>query len=157
VVESGSQALLVLERAFGYRAPPIINQVWRARTPAEFWIRFNQRVQQWLYLNAFVPAGGRRRRVVGVVAVFLVSGLFHEIFFAIATRRLDGYQFTFFLLQAPAVLASPLLDRMAARGTAGRVACHVTTWLWFAVTSPFFFHAADRVFEFFYASQPWLP
>ena len=157
VVETASQAQVALERLSGFYAAPIVNQAYLSRTPAEFWFRYNQRVRQWLYANVFVPCGGRKAPSAGVIAVFLVSGIFHEFFFALATSRLDGYQFAFFMLQAPAVMLSPQLDRLARRGIMGRGALHALTWLWFAATSPLFFHGADRIFPFFYVSQPWLP
>jgi hypothetical protein len=156
-VETASQAQVALERLCGFYAAPIVNHAYLARTPAEFWFKYNQRVRQWLYVNVFVPSGGRRAPAAGVITVFLVSATFHEFFFALATSRLDGYQFAFFMLQAPAVILSPQLERLAARGLGGRVTAHGLTWLWFAGTSPLFFHGLDRVFPFVYASQPWLP
>jgi Acyl-CoA cholesterol acyltransferase len=156
-VEMVSQAQIAFERLSGFYAVPIINHAYLARTPAEFWFRYNQRVRQWLYVNVFVPCGGRRLPLAGIIAVFLVSAIFHEFFFALATSRLDGYQFAFFMLQAPAVILSPRLERLAERGIGGRLAAHGLTWLWFAGTSPLFFHGLDSVFPFFYASQSWLP
>jgi hypothetical protein len=156
-VEAASQVQSALERLIGFSAAPTFHQTWLARTPAEFWFRFNQRVRQWLYVNVFVPCGGRRYPRAGIMAVFLVSAIFHEFFFALATSRLDGYQFAFFMLQAPAVILSPRLGRLAARSLGARFAARGLTLLWFAAISPLFFHGIDRVFPFFYASQPWLP
>jgi hypothetical protein len=156
-VESASQAQVACERLSGFDTAPIINHAYLARTPAEFWFRFNQRVRQWLSANVFVPCGGRRWPRVGIFIVFLVSAIFHEFFFALATSRLDGYQFAFFILQAPAVILSPRLERLAAQSRGGRFAAHGLTLLWLAGMSPLFFHGLDRVFPFFYASQPWLP
>jgi hypothetical protein len=156
-VEAASQCQVALERLSGYSAPPLINQAYLARTPAEFWFRYNQRVRQWLHANVFVPCGGRRSPLTGIVAVFLFSAIFHEFFFSLALSQLEGYQFAFFVLQIPAVLVSPQLERLAARGVGGRFVAHGLTWLWFAGTSPLFFHGLDRVFPVFYVSRPWLP
>ncbi|MDB5390988.1 MAG: acyl-CoA cholesterol acyltransferase [Planctomycetaceae bacterium] len=157
VVESLSQVQFALERLCGFDAIPLTNHAYLARTPAEFWFRYNQQVRQWLYVNVFVPCGGRRNRPTGIIAVFLVSAIFHEFFFALATSRLDGYQFAFFMLQAPAVILSPRLERLAGQGLGGRFAAQGLTLLWFAVTSPLFFHGLNRVFPFISASQSWLP
>ena len=90
--------------------------------------------------------------------VFLLSGLFHEVMFDIATSHVDGYQLAFFSLQVPAVLASGRLERLARRG--GLVAkgvAHGLTILWMAATSVFFFRGVHRIFPFVYVSEPWLP
>lgn len=155
--EAASQVQILVERLCGFNAAPLVDHAYLARTPAEFWFRYNQRVRQWLHANVFVPCGGRRSPAKGILAVFLVSAIFHEYFFALATSRLDGYQFAFFTLQAPAVLLSPKLNRLASQSTGGQLIAHGLTWLWFAVTSPLFFHGLNRVFPFIYASQPWLP
>jgi hypothetical protein len=157
-IESLSQALFGLERLAGYEAPPIIRFSFLSRTPAEFWSRYNTRVHAWLWENVFRPSGGRRAPVRGVLLVFFASAVLHEFMFGIATSRFDGYQFTFFMLQAPAVLVSSKLERLARRWRiVGAVIAHGMTIGWFAVTSIFFFHGMNRVFPFVYASRPWLP
>src|SRR5262249_1860775 len=134
---------------------PIFNCIHVARTSADFWRRANVRSGAWLYLNVFVPSGGRRALARGVWATFLVSGLLHEVAFDLATSRITGYQLIFFLLQAPAVLFPPRLDRLArTRGIWGVALAHAVTILWFAATSVFFFAGVDRIFPFFYASEP---
>lgn len=156
-VESATQVQVAVERLCGFDAVPLTNHAYLARTPTEFWVRYNQRVRLWLYFNVFLPCGGRTAPRTGVIAVFLVSATIHEFSFALATSRLDGYQFAFFMLQAPAVILSPQLERLAHQGITGRFTAHGLTWLWFAITSSLFFHGANRVFPFIYASQPWLP
>jgi hypothetical protein len=90
--------------------------------------------------------------------VFLVSGLFHELAFAMATSRLTGYQFAFFTIQGPAALASGRLERLARRGgILAKVAAHGATILFVAVTSVLFFDGVGRIFPFIYASQSPLP
>jgi hypothetical protein len=157
-IESIAQALCGLERLVGFDTRPLFDRVHLARTPADFWRRANTRSQAWLYLNVFVPSGGRRALSRGIWATFLVSGLLHEIAFDIATSRITGYQLIFFLLQGPAVLYSPRLDRLArTRGIWGAALAHAATILWFATTSIFFFAGVDRIFPFFYTSDRWLP
>jgi hypothetical protein len=157
-IESVAQALCGLERLAGFDTRPLFDRVHLARTPADFWRRANTRSQAWLYLNVFVPSGGRRALARGVWATFLASGLLHEIAFDIATSRITGYQLAFFLLQSPAVLYSPRLDRLArTHGIWGAALAHAATILWFATTSIFFFAGVDRIFPFFYTSNRWLP
>jgi hypothetical protein len=157
-VESLAQGLCGLERLVGFDTRPIINHGLASRTPADFWRRWNTRSQAWLYLNVFMPSGGRRAPVRGVWATFLASALLHEIAFSIAISRITGYQLIFFLLQAPAVLFSPRLDRLSrAWGIGGAALAHAVTILWIGLTSVFFFDGVDRIFHFLYASERWLP
>ena len=115
-IESLSRALCGLERLAGFDTTPIIRNAYLSRTVSEFWRRYNYRVHDWLYRNVFQTTGGRHAPVRSVVLVFLVSGVFHELMFGIATSRFTGYQLAFFTLQAPAALASGRLERFARRG-----------------------------------------
>ncbi len=158
VIEAGAQFIYGLERLLGFDLPPILNFAFLARTPAEFWRRYNPRVGAWLYRHVYLPAGGRRRAGLPVLLVFLVSGCVHEYVFDVAHWSLDGYQMAFFLLQCAGVLASPLLNRMARNhGLLGTVAAHTATIAFLLVTSVFFFASCNKVLPGFYAAQPWLP
>lgn len=149
--------MLGLERLFGFDTAPIIDRAYLSRSPAEFWHRYNQRVRWWLTLNVFRPSGGLRAPARGIWATFVVSALLHEVAFGIATSCFDGYQALFFLLQAPAVIASRPLERLEKRGIAGALVARLITLLWLAATSMLFFRGVDRVFPFVYAGGPWLP
>jgi hypothetical protein len=158
VVESMSLAITSLERLGGFQTTPITRRILLSRSVAEFWLRYNTRMHDWLYANVFQPGGGRRAPVRAVLLTFFVSGLFHEWIFGISTSRFDGYQFAFFMLQAPACLLSPKLQRLARRPSlVGKSIAHAFTIVWFTTTSMLFFHGVNRVFEFTYAAEPWLP
>lgn len=153
-VESMSQGICSLERRVGFNTRPITDCAFLSRTPADFWRRYNTRVHAWLYLNVYRLFGSRRAVVRRVCATFLVSAILHEIAFDIAISSVTGYQLMFFLLQAPAVLLSPSLDRLSRTwGATGPVLAHVATVLWVGSTSIFFFDGVDRIFPFFYASK----
>ena len=157
-IESLSRALCGLERLAGFDTTPIIRNAYLSRTVSEFWRRYNYRIHDWLYRNVFQATGGRRAPVRSVLLVFLVSGLFHEVMFALATSRLTGYQFAFFTIQGPAALASGRLERLARRGgIAGKITAHGATILFVAVTSVLFFDGVSKIFPFIYASQSPLP
>jgi hypothetical protein len=158
VMESLARLLVGLEQLAGFDTTPIMQNMFLARTVAEFWRRYNRRVHDWFEVNVFRPAGGWRAPVRAVVLVFLVSGLFHEAMFDLATSRVDGYQLTFFVLQMPAALASGRLERLARRGGfVGKCAAHGVTIVWMAATSVFFFHGVHRIFPLVYVSEQWLP
>ncbi|WP_435011270.1 MBOAT family O-acyltransferase [Tundrisphaera lichenicola] len=157
-VESLSRALCGLEHLAGFDTTPIIRDIYLSRTVSEFWRRYNDRIHEWMYRNVFRTTGGRRAPARSVVLVFLVSGVFHELMFGIATSRFSGYQLAFFTLQAPAALASGRLERLAKRGgIAGRFVAHGSTILFLAVTSVLFFDGVSKVFPFIYASTSPLP
>jgi hypothetical protein len=157
-IESLSRALCGLERLAGFDTTPIIRNAYLSRTVSEFWRRYNNRIHDWLYRNVFQPTGGRRAPVRSLLLVFLVSGLFHEVMFALATSRLTGYQLAFFTIQGPAALASGRLERLARRGgLAGKITAHGATILFVAVTSVLFFDGVSKIFPFVYASQSPLP
>jgi len=157
-IESAAQGVLGIERLLGFRTELMMNGIGQSRTPANFWSRYNRRVHVWLVRNVFRPSGGTHHPLRGVILVFAFSAVFHEIAFDIATSRVDGYQATFFLLQIPAVLLSPGLERFAKRrGPVGVVAAHAATILWMTASSVFFFRGVQNVFPFLYASTPWLP
>lgn len=154
-IESLARAIHGVERLAGYDTAPIIRNAFAARTVSEFWRRYNDRVHDWFYRNVFRPAGGRRAPVRATLLVFVVSGILHELAFGVATSRFDGSQLGFFLLQAPAVLASGRIERLARRrGIAGRAAAHGSTVLYMYLTSFLFFRGVSRVFPVIYAGGP---
>jgi hypothetical protein len=153
-IESLSRALCGLERLAGFDTIPIVRNAYLSRTIAEFWRRYNYRVHDWFYRNVFQTTGGRRAPARSVLLVFLLSGLFHEIAFALATSRLTGYQFAFFTIQGPAALASSRLDRWARQGgIMSKIAVHAVTILFVGVTSVLFFDGVSKIFPFIYASH----
>ena len=157
-VESLARLIHRGERLAGFDTSAPMRSTYLSCSAADFWCRYNTRVHAWFAHNVFRPAGGRGAPVRAVLCVFLVSAVFHELMFGIATSRFDGYQFAFFMLQVPAVLASRSLHRLAKRGGAGgKLLAHAVTVLWLLLTSMLFFHGVDRVFPFFYAGEPWLP
>lgn len=158
LIESISRVLYGLERLAGFDTVPIIRNAYLSRTVSEFWRRYNYRLHDWLYRNVYQTAGGRHAPARSVLWVFVFSGLFHEAAFALATCRLTGYQFAFFAIQGPAVLASRPLERLARRGgVAGRVLAHVVTVLFLSVTSVLFFHGVSLVFPFILVNGSPLP
>lgn len=157
-IESLSRALCGLEHLAGFDTTLIIRNAYLSRTVAEFWRRYNCRIHDWLFRNVFQTTGGRRAPVRSMLLVFLVSGLFHEVAFALATSRLTGYQLAFFTIQAPAVLASGRLERLVRRGgIAGRITAHGATILFVGVTSILFFDGVSKIFPFVYVSPSPLP
>jgi D-alanyl-lipoteichoic acid acyltransferase DltB (MBOAT superfamily) len=116
-----------------------------ARTPADFWKRYNRPAQQFLYEDVFKPLGGRRSPVRATLATFLVSAIIHEYVFDIAVGRVQGYQAAFFLIQGLAVAAT-LRVRPAGRAAVPWV---VGTFAFNLATSVLFFASIGEVLPFY--------
>jgi hypothetical protein len=102
----GVAALAAGWRLLGGRLREPMQHPLAARTPADFWRRYNRPVQQFFYENVFKPAGGLRAPVRATLLVFALSAVIHEYVFGIAIGRVQGYQTLFFLLQGVAVVAT---------------------------------------------------
>jgi hypothetical protein len=100
-------------RLLGGMARDYITNPLAARTPADFWRRYNRNMHQFFLKDIFVSAGGLRSPVRATLLVFGISALMHEYLFGIAIGRVQGYQTAFFLLQGLAVAATA---RVRARG-----------------------------------------
>lgn len=120
-------------RLLGGHGPRPVDRPWLARTPAEFWRRYNRWIGEFLRYDVFGPAGGIRRPVRATLLAFLVSGLLHEYVFTLAVGEVQGYQTTFFLLQGAGVVATARLRPPAALGIPATLAFNlVTSVLFFA-------------------------
>ena len=64
--------------------------------------------------------GGNSNRVKATLAVFLISGLQHELLVSLAIGRITGHQTAFFMLNALGVIASPAMERFGRRGILAR-------------------------------------
>jgi hypothetical protein len=123
-----------LWRLFGGRAHAFMDNPFAARTPADFWRRYNRPVHQFLQEDVFKPFAGVRHPVRATVAAFVVSAFIHEFVFTVAVGRIQGYQTAFFLLQGLAVAAT---SRIKPRGwraavwTAGTFAFNLGTGVLF--------------------------
>ena len=127
-------------RLAGGQGVDFMDNPFAARTPADFWRRYNRPVHQFFQEDLFKPAAGvsrgRRAAVVpATLATFLVSAAVHEYVFSVAVGRVDGYQTAFFLLQGLAVV---LTLRVKPRGWA------VVPW----VAATFAFNLATGVLFF---------
>lgn len=156
-VESLSRVIHRLEHLAGFDSDLLINNAWLAVTVGDFWRRYNTRIHRWLEDNVFRFVA-IRSPVLGLLLAFFVSAVIHEVGFGIATSHWDGYQFWFFMLQAPAAMLSAALQRTMRRyGPPGIAAMRVATIAWFAVSSILFCRGVDRVFPWYYVSQSPLP
>jgi hypothetical protein len=120
-----------------------------ARTPADFWRRWNRPYWRFTREHVFEPLGGVRRPALATLAAFAVSGLFHEYVFGVAAGRVQGWQMAFFMLHACATLATM---RVKPRGAA--VPLWVAGTLAFNLASAvLFFQSVDAVVPFYWRGR----
>ena len=143
-------AFAALARALGGYAPEPMTRPLSARTPAEFWRRYNRWTGEGLREDLFRPIGGRRHPVAATLAVFAFSGLLHEYVFSAGVGRVQGFQLAFFLMQGVAVV-------LTARVKPGRIIGVGTTFAFNALTSVLFFASIHGIAPFYEGELPeWL-
>jgi hypothetical protein len=122
-----------------------------ARTPAEFWRRWNRPFReffdQYVFRSLCRGRGGRgaRHPVRATLAVFAVSGLMHEYVFGVATGRVQGWQMLFFMVQGCAAAATL---RLRPRGRAA-VLSWATTLAFNLATAALFCRSVNEVIAFY--------
>jgi hypothetical protein len=155
VMTAFGQASLALWRMMGLRARPVVDRIWLARTPADFWRRWSWPIHLWLYRYIYVPCGGRRWAVASVLAVFTFSAVLHEVLAFVAIGRITGHQSAFFGVSAAGVLASPMLERIGRLGVVGEVFIRTVTLTFLAATAALMFVTIDALIPL-YATRSWL-
>lgn len=147
------QTCVATTRFIGGYLVSFSDQPLMARTPAEFWRRYNRLVGQFLHEDVFKLLRGRRCPIRATVGVFLVSGLIHEYLFWIVIGRPEGFQMMFFLVQGCAVA---LTLRIKPTGREALVWGGVT-FVFNLMTSVFFFASIQSVIGFYHGGLPaWL-
>lgn len=137
--------LTSLTLLLGGRARALMDNPFAARTPADFWRRYNRPAQQFFYENIFKPLDGLRSPLRATLACFAVSAIIHEYIFDIATGRIQGYQTVFFLLQGCAVAAT---ERIKPRGWQ-TIPWNAGTLAFNLATSVLFFASLNEVVPFY--------
>ena len=147
-------ALIVgLARMVGLPARDFTDAPFLARTPADFWRRYNRPIQQFYYEDVFKPLGGRRQPAAATLLIFVLSALMHEYVFGVAIGRVQGYQTAFFLLQGCAVAATFRLKPTGAKA----VFWIGATLAFNLLTSMLFFASADALLPIYSQELPrWL-
>ena len=140
-------------RLLGGAGLDAMNRPWLARTPADFWRRYNLPMQQFFYEDVFKPAGGLRAPVRATLLTFAVSAVIHEYIYGIALGRVQGYQTAFFLLQGVAVAATA---RAKPRGW-GAAVWVAGTWAFLLASSVLFFASMNGVIPLYSRPLPVWP
>lgn len=100
-------------RLGGGIARDYMDRPFLARTPAEFWRRYNRNVHQFFWQDVFSGKRSRRAPIRTILLVFALSALLHELIFLAPIGQVQGYQTAFFALQG---MAAASTARFKARG-----------------------------------------
>lgn len=152
-IDAGLTAAAALWRLGGGTARDFMYRPFFARTPADFWRRYNRNVQQFFWQDVFSRSHSRRTPILGMLLVFGLSALLHEFVFYAAVGHIQGYQLAFFTVQG---FAAASTARVKVRGpfvvpwVAGTMAFNL-------LTSMFFFASIHSVTPFYSGGLPgWL-
>jgi hypothetical protein len=147
----GGVAYSAAWRLAGQPALEMMAEPYLARTPAEFWRRYNLPAQQFFYERVFKPSGGRRHPVRGTLATFAVSALIHEALFAVVLLRIEGYQTAFFMLHGLVVAATLGIRPRRAWSLIGWLA----TMAFLYTSSALFFASFESALDVYDNPLPW--
>jgi alginate O-acetyltransferase complex protein AlgI len=141
-------------RCLGVDAPPLWRSPLLARSLGDFWgNRWNLAFRDAARTTLFAPLRRRRGTAVAVAAVFLASGLAHDLVLSVPARGGYGWPTAFFLFQAVGVAldGSSLGRRLGLRG--GRRG-RALALLWTGPTAFVLFHPpfVERVWVPFLAA-----
>ena len=152
-ISSGLKAAAAIWRLCGGTARDYMDKPLAARTPAEFWRRYNRNMQQFFWQDIFRTNGGRRAPIRTMLIVFALSALLHELIFSTAIGRVQGYQTAFFAVQG---LAAALTARVKVKGWLA-IPWTVGTLLFNLASSVLFFASIHGVVPFYSRGLPeWL-
>ena len=152
-ISSGLTCAAAIWRLSGGTARDFMDRPFIARTPAEFWRRYNRNVQQFFSQDVFSGNPSRRAPLRTMLFIFALSALLHELVFLAAVGRVQGYQTTFFAIQG---LAAVSTARVKVRGKTviAWVACTLAFNL---LTSVLFFGSIQSIAPFYSRGLPaWL-
>jgi MBOAT, membrane-bound O-acyltransferase family len=152
-IDSGLTAAAAIWRIGGGTARDFMDRPFVARTPADFWRRYNRNVQQFFWQDVFGGGRGRRAPIRAMLLVFGLSALLHELVFFAAVGRMQGYQMVFFAVQG---LAAASTARVKVRGIFA-VPWVAWTMAFNLLTSVIFFASIHNVTPFYSRGLPgWL-
>src|SRR5262249_46980837 len=129
----------------GFRYPILAHSI------LDFWSRYNVWIHRWLKRRIFEPIGRRRRKpILGILAVFVASGLLHEYLFVLVDREVLGWQLAFFSIHGVGAVAGEragrTLTRIAGRRPPRALAI-AATLTFVLLTAPVFIHCLDRIID----------
>ncbi len=146
-------AAAALWRLGGGTARDFMDSPFIARTPAEFWRRYNRNVHQFFWQDVFSGRRSRRAPIRTIFLVFALSALLHELIFFAPIGQVQGYQTAFFTLQG---LAAASTARVKVRGWLV-VPWMTGTFIFNLLSSVLFFASIHEVAPFYSNGLPqWL-
>ena len=149
----GLTAAAAVWRLCGGTASDYMDKPLAARTPAEFWRRYNRCMQQFFWQDIFRANGGPGAPIRTMLMVFALSALLHELIFIAAIGRVQGYQTVFFVVHG---LTAAWTARVKVKGWL-TIPWTVGTLVFNLASSVLFFASIHGVVRFYSRGLPgWL-
>jgi len=113
--------LAIFWRSRGVGVEPIMQQPLRATSLADFWSRWNRGFRDLAFRLIFRPVHRRFGAIIATLAVFVFSGVVHDLVISVPARGGYGLPTLYFLIQGIAILfeksalgkrLSPLVRRL---------------------------------------------
>jgi len=149
------EMLTAIWRLAGSRTLTVMERFYLARTPAEFWRRYNRHVSQFILEDIIDPIYPSIGIGAATVIAFALSGMLHDYLLFMATGRARPYLTTFFVVHGLGVVATYRL-RPRGRWVAVWIA---GTWAFSLATSLVYFAGVNQMIQW-YASRNlpvWMP
>jgi hypothetical protein len=132
-------AIMTLFRLSGRGVMDLTRNPILARTPSDFWRRYNRDAGQVLRHHVYNHVGGDAHRIRAILTTFVLNGILHEYLFFIMSGRIVGLMMLFFVLQGLAVAFTFSCRLEGRRAFVGILLTLAFNW----ATSILFFRAID--------------
>ncbi len=150
VLDGGFVFLTGAARLLGFPVADGSRNPIAAVTPADFWRRYNMEAGRLLHADVALPLAGMHRPLAGMLAAFLINGVFHEYLASLMIGRVIGYQVALFSICG---VASAATWRWRPRG-AMAVLSWAGTVVFMVMASVLFFSSADQFMEWYSTDNP---
>jgi len=105
---------------------------WNSASLGEYWRLWNKPVYQFMKRHVYMPMVGRGYKMgFASIAVFLVSGILHELAVGVPTHNIIGVAFFGMIFQLPLIaMTQPLAKR---QGSSGKLVGNIVFWVSFTI------------------------
>lgn len=140
--DGGCVLFVAAWRMLGFRCVEFSVHPVLARTPAEFWRRYNRWLGQFFYEDLFRRVGGLRHPAAAVICCFLATGALHEYLAWVLTGRVTWHLPLFFLLHG---LSTAVTFRLRPTGPAAVAGLAATLVFHYFASVLFFIRFGEAV------------
>ncbi|KXJ94760.1 putative diacylglycerol O-acyltransferase [Microdochium bolleyi] len=105
---------------------------WNSASLGEYWRLWNKPVYQFMKRHVYIPMVGRGYKGGHAsIAVFVVSGILHELAVGVPTHNIIGVAFLGMMIQLPLIALTLPLSKMG--GSNGKLVGNIVFWVSFTI------------------------